>query len=402
MTAPAPLNRTRLTVVLGMLSALGPLSIDAYLPALPTIDQQLGGGALDVEMTLSAYFLGLATSQLVWGPVADRFGRKGPLLVGLGLHLAGSLLAAVAPSMGLLLVARFVQAVGGAAGIVLVRTIIRDHFDTREAAKVLSEMMLIMGAAPILAPSIGGALLGHVGWRGIFGFLGLAALAAIALVATTLPAVGAPAAPVAQRRRDVLLGVLRDPVFVAFTFALAFAQAGMFAYIAGSPALFIDHLGLDPSVFAIVFGANAFALIASSQINRGLLRRFSPLAIVRVASVALVAVATAARLTTGLDAGTWAIEASLVGFLALMGLTFANTVALALDRQGQRAGLASGLMGALQYTLAALGSAAVGALSDGTGSAMGTVMLACALGAAASVALGSRALAAPDAVPAST
>ncbi len=396
--SPEPTNRLRLTLVLGVLAALGPLSIDAYLPALPMLDQELGGGMFDAEMTLSAYFLGLASAQLTWGPIADRWGRRGPLLAGLALHGVGSLLAAAAPSMALLMLARFVQAVGGAAGIVLVRAIIRDRFETHEAAKVLSDIMLVMGAAPILAPSLGGLLLTWTGWRGIFGMLALAAAGAFALVAATVRRRPPPDPVPGALGLRAFQAVVTDPVFASFSWAMAFAQAGMFAYIAGSPALFIDHLGLDPSTFALVFGTNAFSLIAASQLNRWLLQRHAPLAIVKVAVAALVLVAAVTRVTAGLDAPAWAIEASLVLYLGLMGLIFANTVALALDRQGARAGLASGLMGSLQYTMAALGSAAVGLMSDGTGAAMATVMAGCALGAAGSVAMGQRALGGPDPV----
>lgn len=396
ITTATTTDRRGLVWVLGGITAIAPLSIDAYLPSLPTIETELGAARGQAELTLSAYFLGLAAAQLVWGPIADRFGRRRPLTIGLAIYVLGSLACALAPSLGALVAARFVQAIGGAAGIVVVRAVVRDVWSGRDAAAVLSQIVLVMGAAPILAPLLGGAVLEVASWRAIF--IGLALAGGLALVATLrLP----------ETRRALasegfvtgLRGALGDRVFLTFTFAGGFAQAGMFAYIAGSPFVFIQWLGLSPSTYAIFFGINAAGYVAFSQLNRWLLRHGEPTSIAQGAGVVLVLAAITLVLVTSFAPSVLAVAVPLFVFVASLGLVAANAVASALEGQGARAGLASALLGTAQFSTSSLVSACVGIAaglevadgSAGTGRPMAYVMLAAASICLALVFLGRRA-----------
>lgn len=382
-------NRRGLVWVLGGITAIAPLSIDAYLPSMPTIERELGAARGQAELTLSAYFLGLAAAQLVWGPIADRFGRRRPLTIGLGLYVIGSLACALAPSLEALVAARFLQAVGGAAGIVVVRAVVRDVWSGRAAASVLSQIVLVMGAAPILAPLLGGAVLEVASWRAIF--VGLALAGSLALLAALrLPETRG--APVSEGFFVGVRSAFGDRVFLTFTFAGGFAQAGMFAYIAGSPFVFIQWLGLSPSTYAIFFGANAAGYVAFSQLNRWLLRHGEPTSIARGAGLVLVLAATTLVLVTsdvfdfvpdGDAPNVLTVAVPLFVFVASLGLVASNAIASALEGQGARAGLASALLGTAQFTTSSIVSACVGIVaglevadgSAGTGRPMAFVML---------------------------
>ncbi|UJR84052.1 multidrug effflux MFS transporter [Sandaracinus amylolyticus] len=364
-----------LVLLLGGLTAIGPLSIDAYLPALPEIARDLHASAAATQLTLSTFFLGLASAQLVWGPLADRLGRRRPLAIGLVLFVIGAVACALAPTIELLAAARFVQAVGGSAGMVVTRAVVRDRWSGRDAARIMSLLVLVMGAAPVLAPSLGSALLAVAGWRAIF--VALAVFGVLALVATQigLRDVQAPRAPepIAHAAKQVL----RDRVFVTAALGGGFAQAGLFAYIAGSSFVFIEHHGMAPATYAWIFGANAAGYVLSAQVNRRALMRAEPGEIARAAIVVTLVIGVVLRLTA-ID-GTALVHASLIWiYVATLGLTNPNATAVALEHQHARAGLASALLGTMQLAIAAASSAAVGLLSDGTPRAMTTVMLACA------------------------
>ncbi len=366
-----------LVVVLGSLTALAPLSIDAYLPGLPAIEKELLAASGAGAITLSTFFLGLAGAQLVWGTVADRVGRRPPLLAGLLLYTLGSVFCACAPTLPLLAAARFVQGVGGAASMVITRTLVRDLWSGAEIARVMSLIMLVMGVAPVLAPPLGGLLLEVASWRAIFMVLTLAG-AALALVAFR----AVPETKQAHAPEAWWLGVrelLRDRRFVAFSLAAGSSQAGMFAYISGSPDVLIRQLGATPFLYSVCFGVNAAGLIALSQWNRALLKRRSPLGVATVALVALAFVGAALSAVAKFTPSLLAVEVSLFFFVSLQGLVFANLVALALDRHGRRAGLASAVMGSLQFAVSAAVSALVASLANGTAMPMALAMFACAL-----------------------
>ncbi len=375
-------------ILLGALTALGPLAIDAYLPTLPTIQRELGTTAGAVQLTLSSYFAGLTIGQLIWGPLADRWGRKRPLVLGLGLYALGSLCCALAPSVELLAAARALQALGGSAGVVVVRAVVRDRWAGRAGADMMSSIVLVMGAAPILAPSLGGMILELWSWRGIFACLAIAALAVLFALYRALPETHvAPA--VAETLASAARVVVQDRRFVSFGLASGFCQAGMFAYIAGSPFLFIEMLEVAPSTFAILFGANAAGFVLSAQVNRRLLRRYEHTQIAMGASVfggvmalALLVLASAGALSLV------PVVALIFLFTASLALIISNTIAAALEGQGARAGLASAILGAAQFATAATASAMVGALADGTARPMAMVMSVCAALAASGVVLG--------------
>ncbi len=362
--------------VLGALTAFGPLSIDMYLPALPTIQRELATTAAATQRTLSAFFVGLALSQLVYGPLADRIGRRKPLFVGLGLYTLASVGAAFAPTVEALTLMRFVQAVGSAAGVVVTRAVIRDLYSGRAAASALSLLMLIMGAAPILAPLLGGGVLAVAGWRAIFAVLaGCGALTLLA-VATILPETGRPSRSGAVAR--AYLELIRDRRFVGYTLAGGFGSAGMFAYIAGSPFVLIEMHRVSPGAFGWFFGVNALGLIAMSQLNRRLLvaRSSEGLLAFATAWTAIAGIATFFVARSGFG-GLPGIAVALFAFVSSLGLSGPNATALAMEGQPARAGAASALLGTLQFSLAAGASFLVGVLGERSATPMGVVMMVC-------------------------
>ncbi|RKG91706.1 Bcr/CflA family efflux MFS transporter, partial [Corallococcus sp. CA053C] len=278
-----------LVILLGTLIGFGPLSIDMYLPAFPAIGQSLHASAGEVERTLSTFFAGLALGQLLSGPVSDRYGRTKPLYVGLALYMVGSIGCALAPSAGVLAAWRFVQALGGSVGMVSSRAIVRDLHSGAAAARMMSRLVLVMGLAPIVAPLLGGWVLRTSGWRPIFwshAVIGVIALAAVILI---LPETAPPRSGPSQPFR-AMARLVRAPDFVGHALAVALAQAGMFAYIGGSPFVFITLHGVAPEHFGWFFGANAAGLVLVSQLNHRLLARSSPEQVlkwaVRVAALA--------------------------------------------------------------------------------------------------------------------
>ncbi|MGV3622790.1 MAG: multidrug effflux MFS transporter [Archangium sp.] len=367
-------SKDNLVFVLGALTALGPLSIDAYLPGLPEIERQLGAAPGAGAITLSTYFLGLAGAQLVWGSVADRVGRRPPLIAGLLLYAAGSVLCGVATTLPMLAAARLVQGVGGAASMVITRTLVRDLWSGAEIARVMSLIMLVMGVAPVLAPPLGGLLLELASWRAVFALLTVAGVALAFVAFRAIPET--KPAHAAEGFGAVLKTLFTDARFMAFTLATGASQAGMFSYISGSPDVLMEQLGARPLVYSACFGLNAAGLIAMSQWNRALLKRATPLRIGSVAITALLLTSFALVLVAKFAPSLWSIEALLFVYISLQGLVFANLVALALDKHARRAGLASATMGSLQFGVSAAASAAVGKLANGTALPMAGMMLA--------------------------
>lgn len=374
-----PIGDRPLVLALGILSALPPLTIDAYVPSLPRIVEDLGGRPGSGELTLSSFFAGLSIAQLAWGWLSDRVGRRRPVLAGLALYTVASAACALAPSIELLATARFVQGIGAAASMAILRAVVRDRWSGSEAARVMSLLMLILGAAPIFAPMLGGLLAELASWRGIFVVLVGAGVGGSLLAARTLP--DPTSSPRSESLGVVVRELVRDGRFVAGTLAAAGGQAGMFAYIAGSSGVLIGGLGVSPSVYALLFGVNASGLVAVSQLNRWLLLTRAPGG---VALVGASVMALAASLLLGFGgvegvALPVVVAANFV-FVSSVGLVNANAVATALERHGARAGLASAVIGTMQFATSAVASALVG-LGGGDGSprAMAIGMLGCAL-----------------------
>jgi MFS transporter, DHA1 family, multidrug resistance protein len=367
-------SRKFLTLVLGVLTAFSAISTDMYLPSLPAIGVSLNASAATVQLTLATFMVGMGIGQLVYGPVSDRWGRRPPLLFGISLYILASVACVFAPNIEALIGARFLQALGGAAGPVLARAIVRDLYSGKDIARVLSLMMLVMGVAPILAPLAGGVLLGWYGWRAIFAVFGLLALALAAIAIPRARAI-AQSGTLPQN----LVSLIADRGFVSSTLAGSFGAATLFAYIGGSSFVFIGVYHLTPQEFALLFGCNAAGFIAASQLNRVLLARFSSPAIAIGAALAMTSAALLLLLIVCFTrAPTLAVASALFICIACIGMLLPNTTAIALHNHAARAGVASSVLGATQFALAAIVLSLVGVLHDGTARPMACVIAGCA------------------------
>lgn len=373
-----------LVVIIGALSAFGPLSIDMYLPGLPSLTQDLGGTNWQVQLTLTACLLGLAAGQIIAGPLSDALGRRRPLLIGLFAYMAASLLCAVAPSVPVLILLRLVQGLAGAAGIVIARAIVRDLYSGPDVARFFALTMAINGLAPILAPVIGGQLLNFTSWRGVF--LVLMAFGAILLVAAALSL--GESLPLERRHTGGIgatLGTFRtllaDRHFVGYALASGLGFAAMFAYISGSPFVLEDIYGASPQLFSLIFAANALGIVITSQISGRLVQKVNPRK--------LLAIGLTGSLTGGLLLLVVVItNVGLVGVLpafflvvASMGFIAPNATALALADHPRIAGSASGLTGVIQFVLGAAVTPLVGLGGNHTALPMAIAMALAGAGA---------------------
>lgn len=363
-------------LILGALIALGPLTIDMYLPALPTITTELEASSTVIQLTLTGTLLGLGLGQLVIGPLSDALGRRRPLLFGTALHVVASLICLVAPNVAVLGAARVLQGLGAAAGAVIALAIVRDLYTGRAAATLLSRLILVMGAAPVIAPSLGSWLLTFTSWRGVF-----AALALLALVLIPVAALGLPETlPPARRRSASVPAVLRtygrlfrDRVFLGLALVAGLTMSGIFGYVSGASFVFQEQFGLNSQQFGLVFSSGAIWLIVATQLNPVLLRRFEPRQILlggviaaSVAGLSLLALAAAGVGLIGVLLPLWAT-------LFAAGLAMPNAPTVALGRYGESAGTAAALLGAMQFGVGAAISPMVGVLGNDA-VAMGAVI----------------------------
>ncbi|MDN3566664.1 multidrug effflux MFS transporter [Paeniroseomonas aquatica] len=365
-----------LLLVLAAMSAFGPLATDMYLPAFPAIAAGLAADPAAVQKTLASFFAGMAIAQPVFGPLADRFGRRPPLLVGLGIFVLGSVGCALTQSIGWLMLWRFVQGLGGCAGMVMARAIVRDVSEGPATIRLMSRLMLVVTLAPILAPSLGGLLLGLGGWRAIFWAL-VAYGAGLAVVVT---AILPETLPPDRRRRDGPLGIimvyarmLGSRRFMGLTLSGVLPMAGMFAYIAGSPFVFMELHRLRPADYGLLFGANAIGIMAVSQLNAWLSTRQPP---ERVLLWGLCSMATAGVLLVALagNGSFLGVAVPLFVYVASIGMVMPIAAALAMASQGRTAGSASALIGTLQFSGGAVAGGLVGAFYDGTAMPMAIVI----------------------------
>lgn len=372
-------------LICASLTAIAPLSIDMYLPSFPALAADLHTDIGQVQLTLGTFLVGLAIGQAFYGPISDRFGRKAPLYIGLALYGLAAAGCAMATSVESLMLWRFLQALGGCTGLVVSRAVIRDRLEARESARAFSSLMLVMGLAPILAPLIGGAVLAASVWRAIFWIHAGAAVLLLWLVHARMEESLDP-----QRRRTLHPGtvlrsyweLLRDREFLGYSLAAGCVQGGMFAYIAGSPFVLIELHGIDPSHYGFVFGANAFGLIAMSQVNARLVRARALDDVLRHALFApcLAGLVLAVTALAGVASLPVLLLCFFV-FLAGLGCITPNASALALAHQSHRAGTASALMGTLQFGFGTLAGAAVSLWHDGTALPLAVVMAICGSGA---------------------
>ncbi|MBT2268990.1 multidrug effflux MFS transporter [Rhodococcus erythropolis] len=367
-------------LVLGSMTALGPFTIDMYLPALPDVSADLEVSASTVQLTITGTLIGLALGQLLMGPLSDTLGRKKPLLAGIGVHILASLLAVFAPSIAVLGILRVFQGMGAAAAAVVTMAIVRDLYSGNTVAVVMSRLMLVLGVAPILAPSIGGALLYALNWRGIFVVLALIGVGTAMIGAFGL----AETLPKERRRPSGLTLVLRtygsllgDRTFMVLTLVSSVGMASLFAYLSGASFVYQDQYGLNQQEFAVLFTAGAIALIGASQVNVRLLAHWTPQQITTWALVAAVASGAVAIVVAVLELGGLAgFVTALWVMVGVIGFIFPNAPALALARHGEAAGTAAAMLGAFQFGVGAAIAPAVGLLGN-TSTALAVTMTAC-------------------------
>ena len=383
--------RLSLVVVLGALTALAPLSIDMYLPALPALSDDLSTGAMQAQLTLTACIVGLAAGQAVAGPLSDAFGRRRPLLVGLAGYVVASLLCAAAPTVEALIALRLVQGAAGAAGIVIARAIVQDLYDGVAAARFFATLMLVNGLAPILAPVVGGQVLRLVPWPGVFAVLcgtGIALfLASLLGLKETLPPgrreTGGLRATIRTFRE-----LARDRAFAGYALTVGLAFAALFTYISGSPFVLQDIYGLSPQEFSVAFGVNSVGIVAAGQLGGALAGRV-PLRRLLAAGLAVVATGGFGLLAAVLTgAGLSGVLPALFLVAAGQGLIAPNATALALAGRPQRvAGSASALLGVATFALGGAAAPLAGMAGPGTAVPMAVAICALALLAAVATAL---------------
>ncbi len=359
-------SRSLLILILGSMTALGPFSIDMYLPAFQGIAQELNTTMASVSLSLSSYFVGISIGQLFYGPLLDRFGRKKPLYFGLFLYVVMSLSCQLAHSVEALIAWRFFQALGGCVAGVASMAMVRDLFSVKESAKVYSLLILILGTSPLLAPTIGGYLASAFGWRAVFVILALMAALLILVIRFYLQESHAPDPKVSLNPLIIIQDfykILKHPQFATYVLSGAIAFSGLFVYIAGSPVIFLESYQVDSKTYGVIFAIVAAGMILASQTNVFFLKRFSNVQILKAAMAGQVAVGVTLSLLTMFHL------VSLPGlvflfflFLGCFGLTNPNAGALALAPFPQSAGRASALMGFLQMGIGALASTSIGVL----------------------------------------
>jgi DHA1 family bicyclomycin/chloramphenicol resistance-like MFS transporter len=367
-----------LPILLGFLQAVGPVSTDMYLPAFPAIEASFHAPDGSAQITLGTWVLGIALGQLVQGSLSDRFGRRGPLLVGTVIYTVGAVGCALAPSIAVMSAWRFLAALGASASMVIPRAIVRDISEGHEAARLLSRLILVLGAAPILAPTLGGLVLQAGSWRAIFwinaGYGALALMAAAWKLPDTLPQ--AHRIPIhAQAMLARYLHILRERAFFTHTLMMSSYAFALFAYLGGSPAVFIDHYRFSPSQYGLVFGGVAGLYILCSQLNMRLVRRFDiDGTLHRVSSLYLGMALVLLGLALADVRAIWFILVLALTH-CLNGFLVPTATVGALRHHGGQAGSASAMMGMMQFAIGASGGFVVGWLTNGTGVPMAGLMV---------------------------
>lgn len=373
------LRRLELVVLLGVLTAFAPLSIDMYLPALPALETYFKASEGAVQLTLALFIVGFSLGQTIYGPLADRFGRKPPLYIGMLVYTLTSGACALAASVGALMALRLLQSLGACAGSVISRAMVRDLFPPEETRRVYSALILVMGVSPLIAPLFGAYMLLWFGWKSIFlSVMTVGALATAGMflrLPETLPSVR----PLSFGYiRSTYRDLLKDRFFLGSTLATGFSSAGMFAYIAGSPFIFINLFGVRPDRFSWLFGINAAAVVIGAQVNGRMLHRQAPEHVMKYA--AFVQAASGILLVAVHFAGAESLitlAVPLFLYMCTIGFVFPNAVALALAEHGEVAGMASALLGTIQFSMASISILALGIINSTTAFPMSAIICFC-------------------------
>jgi MFS transporter, DHA1 family, multidrug resistance protein len=383
----------RWLLLIGAMTAVGPVSIDMYLPGFPAIEREFAEQG--VEKTMSAYLIGIALGQLIYGPLSDRFGRKPPLYAGFVLYALGSFGCTLATDMSALMLMRVLQALGACGGMVIGRAIIRDRCEPHEAARAFSILMAIVSLGPILAPSVGGLVVTGFGWRGVFVFqmlFGLLLLTAMHFVLTesrhpsSIVPLSVPAIALNYR------SLVRDRAFVGYTLAGAFGMASLFAYVTGAPAVLIENYGLSAQQFGWLLGANGFAFMAASRLNIVALRHQTPAKLLaRAVWVPVLVGLLLVAITLVMRVPLWLFVGLQLTFFVSVARVTPHAAALGLAGYPHIAGAASAMMGALQSMVPMLVGFALAYFNNGEPTTLALMMTIGALGAGVSYEWGKRA-----------
>ena len=346
-------------LVLGTLIALGPFSIDMYLPSFESIAREFVISKKEVGLSLTSYFIGIALGQLIYGPIMDKYGRKIPLLIGLVIYFLAALSCAYSPSLTWLVASRFFLALGASGGMVAAKAVVRDIFPPEEVARAISFLMLIMGGAPIIAPTVGGIVITYFSWHVIFIILSVLSFLMFLSVFRFLPESIDPDASVELKLGKVLkkyYGIFTDKIFLSFSMAGSFTIGALFAYISNAPILFMDNFNLSETEFGWLFGLNAGGLIVGSQLNRVVLKKNSTFKVSKVISVLLVVLSVFLIGNSLWYSNFYLIITNLFLILFLLGFQNPNTTALSLYPFTKKAGRASALIGSLKMGMGAIAS----------------------------------------------
>lgn len=368
--------------MLGLLSAIGPFSIDMYLPGFKSIALDLQTNIEHIQLSLTSFFIGIAGGQMIYGPLLDRFGRKSPLLIGLLIYIGASISCVFIQSADGLIILRFIQALGSCAGMVASRAMVRDYFPPSETAKIFSMLMLVIGISPILAPTMGGYIIEIWGWHYIFVFLTILTILISLGVIFILPK-SKPNINISLLPTPIIKGfwiVLKNPQFLIYSVAGGTASSGLYAYLSGSPFVMMEIYGLNEKQYGWVFALLAAGLIITSQLNTLVLKRFSSENISKYALM-VQAIAGSFMLILALSNSLTlhGIIVLIFCFLACQGFVFPNTSALALNPFSKSAGSASALLGTIQLSIGAIASVLVSIAHNRTNIPMVSIMAACAI-----------------------
>jgi DHA1 family bicyclomycin/chloramphenicol resistance-like MFS transporter len=374
----------KMALILGLMSTIGPFAIDMYLPALPTIADDLGIDAAAAQMTLTAYFIAFGVSQLFYGPASDMFGRKPPITFGILLFAAASVGCALAPSVEILIVLRFFQGLGAAGVMSIPRAIIRDRYTGAKATRLMSSIMLVISISPMLAPLVGSLIIEPLGWRAVFVAVTLAAGVALLLLIYALPETLAPEnrEPFSASAMFGSFGtLLRDPAYMGLTFIGGFGMAAFFTFLGSASFIYMDYFGLTPNQFALAFAANAAGFFIASQFAANLMGRLGPVRLVRGATFFYALFAIALFLAFAFGLGSFPLMVALLILANLFfGFVMPSAMVLSLEEHGPIAGAAASLGGTMQMLLATLCMAISGLLFDGTPLPMLAIIATCAAG----------------------